>query len=251
MNANTASKTPTLGLLDRLKSEMPEIWDQAQVVGKWVWLEFNVPPLKEIRARLKTLGFHWNGQRKCWQHPCGVPSHRAGGDPRSYYQVKPASGTELNDAPAQMFAKEYKVVALRECLLPEQMQICDTPDTAADYWRLNVATNPYFNPEAECFVVLMLNTRRRVKGHQLVTIGTMDTLLVHPREVFRGAVIAAAAAIVLMHNHPSGDPTPSEADIKVTRDLVRAGQLMKIDVLDHVILGNPNRASLRELGYFL
>lgn len=160
---------------------------------------------------------------------------------------------EMRQAPTRssvVTVKEYKVVALRECPLPEQMKICDTPDTAADYWRLNVATNPYFNPECECFVVLLLNTRRRVKGHQLITIGTLDTLLVHPREVFRSAVIAAAGAIVLMHNHPSGDPTPSEADIKVTRDLIRAGQLMKIDVLDHVIIGSAKRASLRELGYF-
>jgi DNA repair protein RadC len=66
---------------------------------------------------------------------------------------------------------------------------------------------------------LLLNTRRRVRGHQVVSIGTMDTILVHPREVFRGAVNAAAAAIVIMHNHPSGEPEPSEADIKVTRDL--------------------------------
>jgi len=79
---------------------------------------------------------------------------------------------------------------------------------------------------------------------------------VHPREVFRQAIIANAAAILLVHNHPSGDPTPSEADIKVTRDLIRAGQLLKIDVLDHVIIGRatPGRAkdycSLRELGYF-
>ena len=98
--------------------------------------------------------------------------------------------------------------------------------------------------------VLLLNTRRRVKGHQLVTIGTMDTVLVHPREVFRVAVVGGAAAIVLMHNHPSGDPTPSEADIKVTRDLILAGQLLKIEMLDHVIIGNGSRSSLRELGYF-
>jgi hypothetical protein len=248
MNTNTAGMDSTMTLLDRLKTEMPEIWGQAQVVGKWVWLEFNVPPLREIRASLKKLGFHWNGQRKCWQHPCGVPRPRSGGDPRSYYQVKPASELAMNDAPPA--AKEYKVVALRECPLPESMQICDTPDTAADYWRLHVATNPYFNPECECLVVLMLNTRRRVKGHQLVTIGTMDTLLVHPREVFRGAVIASAAAVILMHNHPSGEPTPSDADIKITRDLIRAGQLMKIEVLDHVIIGKPGRSSLRESGYF-
>jgi DNA repair protein RadC len=130
----------------------------------------------------------------------------------------PASELEMKDAPPT--AKEYKVIALRECPLPEQMQICEEPQQAADYWRLNIATNPYFNPDCECFGVLMLNTRHRVKGHQLVTIGTIDTLLVHPREVFRGAVIAGAAAIVLMHNHPSGEATPSEADIKVTRDLI-------------------------------
>ena len=74
--------------------------------------------------------------------------------------------------------KEFKVVALRECPVPESMLICETPDHAADYWRLHIATHPYFNPDCECFVVLILNTRRRVKGHQLVSIGTMDTTLV-------------------------------------------------------------------------
>jgi DNA repair protein RadC len=74
---------------------------------------------------------------------------------------------------------------------------------------------------------------------------------VHAREVFRtAAIIAGASAIVLMHNHPSGEPQPSEADIKVTRDLIRAGQLLKIEVLDHVIVGKPSHSSLRELGYF-
>ena len=79
MNANTASST-TLALLERLKTELPEIWGQAQVVGKWVWLEFKVPPVGAIRENLKKLGFHWNGQRKCWQHPCVVPRPRASGD---------------------------------------------------------------------------------------------------------------------------------------------------------------------------
>lgn len=146
--------------------------------------------------------------------------------------------------------QEWKVISLRECPVPDYLQICDTPDAAAAYWRLHVMTDRHYNPECECFVVLHLNTRRRVKGHELLTIGTLDTLLVHPRDVFRGAAIAAAAAIVLMHNHPSGDTTPSEADIKVTRDLIRAGQLMKIEVLDHVIVGFDKRCSLRELGYF-
>lgn len=150
--------------------------------------------------------------------------------------------------------KEWKIVALRECIF--DAKACDTPDLAAQYWRDNIPAHPYFNRDVECFVTLMLNTRRRVTGHTLISTGLLDSLLVAPREVFRPACIAAAAAIILAHNHPSGDPTPSEADIKVTRDLIRAGQLMKIEVLDHVIMGGatPDRpkdyVSLRELGYF-
>ena len=82
-----------------------------------------------------------------------------------------------------------------------------------------------------------------------MSIGTLDTILVHPREVFCVAIVAAAAAIVVMHNHPSGEADPSDADIKVTRDLVRAGQLLKIDLLDHVIVGRGKHVSLRSLGY--
>ena len=146
--------------------------------------------------------------------------------------------------------REYKLVSLRECPLPEQMQICDQPQLAAEYWRQQVVKHPFFNPDVECFVELLLNTRKRIKGHLFISTGTLDTILVHPREVFRPAVIGAASAIVIMHNHPSGEPTPSEADIKVTRDLIRAGQLLKIDVLDHVIIGADRHCSLRELGYF-
>ena len=145
---------------------------------------------------------------------------------------------------------EYKVMALRECPTPDSLLLCDTPQQAADYWRLHVPTHPYFNPECECFVVLILNTRKRIKGHYLVSVGLMDTVLVHPREVFRLAIMTSAASIVLVHNHPSGDPTPSEADIKVTRDLIRVGQLLKIEVVDHLVMGTPGHQSLRALGYF-
>jgi DNA repair protein RadC len=134
--------------------------------------------------------------------------------------------------------------------VPAEMLVCETPAQADAYWRLHIEPHPYFNPECECFVVLFLNTRKRVKGHQLLATGTMDTILVHPREVFRAAVISSAAAILLMHNHPSGEPQPSEADIKVTRDLIRAGQLLKIEVIDHVVIGRPGFQSLRALGYF-
>ena len=152
--------------------------------------------------------------------------------------------------------KEFKILALRDCPTPADMQLCDTPDKAAAYWWQHIPAHPYFNRDVECFVVLLVNTRRRIQGHCFISIGTLDTILVHPRDVFRPAVIGAAAAVILMHNHPSGEPTPSEADIKVTRDLIRAGQLLKIEVLDHVIIGQPDSGdprgfrSLRELGYF-
>jgi DNA repair protein RadC len=146
--------------------------------------------------------------------------------------------------------QEFKVVALRDCPLPENMLMCDTPERAVEYWNTHVTNNPYYDPERECFVVLMLNTRRRVRGHQLVSIGTLDTVLVHPREVFRAAIITAASALVLLHNHPSGEPEPSQADIKITRDLIRAGQLMKIEILDHIVIGSDRHSSLRAQGYF-
>lgn len=110
--------------------------------------------------------------------------------------------------------------------------------------------------EVECFQVLLLNTRHRLIRVEKISQGTLDTILVHPREVFRLAITAGAAAIVLVHNHPSGDPSPSEADIRVTRDLIRAGQLLKIEVLDHIIIGSRAEdrprdfVSLREMGYF-
>jgi DNA repair protein RadC len=110
--------------------------------------------------------------------------------------------------------------------------------------------------DVETLQVLLLNTRRRLIRVEEISDGTLDTLLVHARDVFRAAIAANAAALVLAHNHPSGDPTPSEADIKVTRDLIRAGQLLKIEVLDHIILGRRtaerprDHVSLRELGYF-
>jgi DNA repair protein RadC len=129
--------------------------------------------------------------------------------------------------------------------------LLDTPERIADVLR---EQNRVYT--VENFQVVFLNTRRRMMGVQTISQGTLDTILVHPREVFASAISKRASAIVLVHNHPSGDPTPSEADIKVTRDLIRAGQLLKIEVLDHVIIGRatPERtkdySSLRELGYF-
>lgn len=135
--------------------------------------------------------------------------------------------------------------------LRAESPILDTPERIAELLR--DANQAY---EVENFQVVLLNTRRRLLRVVTVSQGTLDTLLVHPREVFKAAIVAGAAAIVVVHNHPSGDPTPSDADIKVTKDLIRAGHLLKIELLDHVILGRATATrardfvSLRELGYW-
>jgi DNA repair protein RadC len=97
----------------------------------------------------------------------------------------------------------------------------------------------------EHFAVILLNARYRYIRRELVSIGSLNASIVHPREVFRPAIRAAAAAVVLVHNHPSGDPAPSRDDIEITRRLVRAGELVGIDVLDHVIVTTNGYCSLR------
>ena len=90
----------------------------------------------------------------------------------------------------------------------------------------------------------------------MIGIGTIDAVTVHPREIFRGAIMMSAAAIILMHNHPSGNPSPSNTDTELTRRIMRAGRLLMIDVLDHIIMGKPSPdqptgyCSLREIGWF-
>ncbi|HEU5122561.1 MAG TPA: JAB domain-containing protein [Verrucomicrobiae bacterium] len=160
------------------------------------------------------------------------------------------SPSEIPTRPILKQPKEWKLVALRECPVPEHMVLCDAPEKVAEYWRMHIVTHPYFNPECECMVALWLNIRKRIRGHQLLTIGSQDCLLVSPTLVFKGAMAAGARGIVLVHNHPSGEPEPSEADVKVTRDLIRAGQLLKIEVVDHVIMGANRHQSLKSLGYF-
>jgi DNA repair protein RadC len=100
----------------------------------------------------------------------------------------------------------------------------------------------------EEFHVLLLSTQNEVLRNLQVTRGTLDASLVHPREVFREAISESAASIILVHNHPSGDPTPSAEDRAVTRQLRQAGGIIGIDVLDHVIVGEGRYVSLAEIG---
>jgi DNA repair protein RadC len=106
----------------------------------------------------------------------------------------------------------------------------------------------YGSRSVEQFGVVLLDTKRRVLRTTVVSVGTLDASIVHPREVFREATAAGAAALVLFHNHPSGDPEPSPEDVQLTRRLMAAGVLMGIDVIDHVILADARFCSLKEKG---
>jgi DNA repair protein RadC len=118
-----------------------------------------------------------------------------------------------------------------------------TPGDVASYLL------PEFGARAvEQFGVVLLDAKHRLLKTVVLTIGTLDRSVVHPREVFREASSARAAGIILFHNHPSGDPAPSAEDLTLTRRMVAAGELMGIDVLDHLVLTATRYASVRELG---
>jgi DNA repair protein RadC len=96
--------------------------------------------------------------------------------------------------------------------------------------------------------VVLLDTKHRVLRTAVLTVGTLNSTSIEPRDVFREATLGGAAALVVFHNHPSGDPTPSPDDVEMTRRLVAAGVLMGIDVVDHIILGDVRYCSLKEMG---
>jgi DNA repair protein RadC len=102
----------------------------------------------------------------------------------------------------------------------------------------------------EHFWVLCLNTRNKLINCKPVSIGSLDTSIVHPREVFKEAVSSSAASVIFVHNHPSGDPEPSKEDIELTKRLVKAGEIIGIDVLDHIIVCDKSYLSLKAKNLF-
>jgi DNA repair protein RadC len=99
----------------------------------------------------------------------------------------------------------------------------------------------------EHFFLISLNTRSKVKFVELISIGTVSSSLVHPREVFRRSISRGATSVIICHNHPSGDPQPSDEDVTLTRRLIEAGKIIGIEVLDHIIIGAKS-VSLKEKG---
>lgn len=102
----------------------------------------------------------------------------------------------------------------------------------------------------EHFKGIYLDSRKKIIKEETIFIGTLNSSVIHPREIFQVALAEGAAALILVHNHPSGDPKPSDDDIEITKQLVKAGEILGIEVLDHIIIGNKRYFSFREKGYF-
>jgi DNA repair protein RadC len=117
------------------------------------------------------------------------------------------------------------------------------PQDAADYMMDELR---YL--QKEHFICLFLNTKNQVISRETLSVGTLNASLVHPREVFRAAIKCSSASLICVHNHPSGDPAPSPEDIGLTKRLMEAGELVGIDVLDHIIIGDNRFVSLKEQG---
>lgn len=117
------------------------------------------------------------------------------------------------------------------------------PEDAADY---AIPRLRYENKEHMC--VLLLNAKNHIIAWETISIGSLTASVVHPREVFKPAIVKGAVSIILVHNHPSGDPTPSKEDIEVTARMVQVGKVMDIPVFDHIIVGGDKFVSLKEKG---
>jgi DNA repair protein RadC len=127
---------------------------------------------------------------------------------------------------------------------------CDTPELAADIWRQHVETASWFDSQKEALVLITLDTRCRATGYNLVSLGSLNESTASIREILRPAIVAAAYGIIIMHNHPSGDPSPSEADRRVTRRLKEACEIVGIRLFDHVVVGNASLAPHAPSGRF-
>jgi len=147
-------------------------------------------------------------------------------------------------------AYEFKLARVREVSPSRKV---DSPELAYEYWQDVVRSAEWFSDCKEHLVVLLLNTRHNIEGHALVSIGTLNESLAHPREILAPVICGAAYGFILMHNHPSGDPSPSQADRQLTRRINEGAELLGLKLLDHVITGDGRGEeepyfSFREMG---
>ncbi len=141
---------------------------------------------------------------------------------------------------------EYKVMLVRDNKKTEtDTKFINSPDD------VNKIIQSYLNGvDREHFVIILLNRKNGIIGINTVSVGDLSSSIVHPREVFKPAIVASAASIILAHNHPSGDPKPSSDDLRVTTRLKEAGDILGIEVLDHIIIGDGCYVSLKARDLF-
>ncbi len=118
----------------------------------------------------------------------------------------------------------------------------------SDVYR--VVKRRFEGKDREHFYVVLLNTKNEVLSLELISIGSLNASIVHPREILKPAILASAASIVLAHNHPTGDPEPSREDVEFTRRMAKCGELVGIPLIDHIVIGDGFYASLKEIGSF-
>ncbi len=132
-------------------------------------------------------------------------------------------------------------------ILSREKTELSNPQAVSEHIRRILRTLDRLDRDKEHFFVISLNTKNKVKFVELVSIGTANSSLVHPREAFRRCIIRGASAAIVCHNHPSGESEPSEEDINITKRLVEAGKIIGIEILDHVIIGQ-RWSSMKEKG---
>jgi len=164
------------------------------------------------------------------------------------------SRAAIDEKNVEKLIKELEITKVKACQIvacfelgrrffkknEEEIYIRDSKD-AYNYLKDKIA-----NLRKEQFRGLYLNSRNKLIHDEVISLGTLTTNLVHPREVFQPAVQYSAVAIILAHNHPSGDPEPSEDDIKITQQIVEASKIINIEVLDHIIIGKNKYLSLKD-----
>jgi len=144
---------------------------------------------------------------------------------------------------AVRLAAVFELARRLTTLLPEEKPVVKSPGDAAA-----LVMDEMRHLDREHFRVLLLNTKNHVIEIDTVSVGTLDSTIVHPREVFRNAIKKSAKSIILVHNHPSGDPTPSSLDFNMSKNLINSGEIIGIEVLDHIIIGDGRFVSLKEKG---
>lgn len=178
--------------------------------------------------------------------PRTVGAPEAGGPPRQGplpgNEPRPGRPPIFSSNPMKSHPLRIKISRIGEPLLADYQlarSALDCPSEVFGFWNNLVAAQPDFEQDKEHLVAIMLNTKLRPTCWHLVATGTLNECVAHPREIFRPAILSSAYALVLAHNHPSGDPAPSGADQKLTRRLRDAGGILEIQLLDHVVVGTP------------